>query len=586
MFTNNMLFSSFIRRFGRFGLLIVMLAFLFSLNTLGQDDKKKADEAKKQQDKAAKALADADKKQAKAERRYQKIRIFAQDKYNKDADFKDSVDDAYRGIRELHTRNAYEINMRPSNYKLVARDGEKVRFDHTLYDNPLAQDYVNRVGQSLIPANSNKLFAFKVLQNPVPEARALSTGTVYISTGYLSVIDNEAQLAYILAHEIAHIEFDHWFQDILVDYGTQPYIEKNEALKLFGKRLLGAIAGGMAQSGNFAVANVLKTYSINETFVWESVQEDEADIDAMKYMFGRNYDVTEIPKLYARMKQLTSDPRSQTGFIADPERILQRLSAFNTSSTQYSKAGSTAGAADLAATRDKKNSMTGARGIAKMLNETLAPEIKRKLEAGELLASSEKFQSVMAMVKRDNGIRAFQFDIFEMARNNLKDSIDIRGNDPSAYYYYGKVLKQTARNASEMSAALANLKQSIQLDKRQTIAEPYLFRALLRLVERNPNEAAMIANDLRTYVTIYQRENAGALPTNIEFIYDIMQDFEVFDYRAIPAMNTTDAQKPVYGTQLTGGQQSSQPLAENPLVITPTSIPLKEVGKPVKGKKP
>lgn len=564
----------------RYGLLVLMFIFLMLSSSFAQDDKKKTEEQKKQE-RAAKAEESSAKKQGKLERRYLKIRLFALDLYNTNPDFKDEVDDSYRGIRESHTRRAYEINMRPSNYKLITRDGEKVRFDHTLYDNPLAQDYVNRVGQSLVPASSKKLYAFKILQNPVPEARALSTGTVYISTGYLSVIDNEAQLAYILAHEIAHVEFDHWFQDILVNIGTTPYMEKKDAFKLFAKRVLQA---AVAQSQNIAVINVLKTYSIDETFFWESVQEDEADIESMKYMFGRNYDVREIPKLYERMKEMTADPRSQTGFIADPERIVERLAIFNSSSQQYTKETSTAGAADLSANRDKKHTLTGMRGIARMLHETLAPEIKKKLAAGELLASSEEFQSVMAMVKRDNGIRAFQFDMFEMARNNLSDSIGIRSNDPSAYYYYGKVLKQTARNASEMSAALANLMQAIQSDKRQTIAEPYLFRAMVRLAERNPSETAMIANDLRTYVTIYQRENAGELPANMDFIYDLMQDFDVMDYRATPAMNTADAQKPVFGSPTgAGGSAVQQPTATNPPVAI---APAPEAAKGPKAKKP
>jgi predicted Zn-dependent protease len=557
-----------------FFVLVISASFSF-----GQDDKKKTEDQKKQE-KITKAEDAAAKKQAKTERKYQKIRDFAQDLYNKDPDFKDGVDDTYRAIRETHTRNAYEINMRPSDQKLISRNGEKVRFDHTLYDNPLAQDYVNRVGQSLVPSNSKKLYTFRILQNPVPEARALSTGTVYISTGYLSVIDNEAQLAYILAHEIAHIEYDHWFQDVLVDQGTPPYKEKNKSL--FTK-VVEIVASNMARQ--YAVVNVLKTYSIDETFVWESVQEDEADIESMKYMFGRNYDVREIPKLYARMKELTHDSRSQTGFIADPDRIADRLAIFTSSSKQYEKATSTTGASSLSSAVTKNNTLTGARGIARMLNETMAPEIKRKLDAGELLASGEEFQSVMAMVKRDNGIRAFQFDIFEMARNNLSDSISIRSNDPLAFYYYGKVLKQTARNASEMSAALANLKESIRLDNnRQTIAEPYLFRALLRLVERNPNEAGLIVSDLRTYVTIYQRENAGALPSNIDFIYDLMQDFDVLDYRASPAMNTAEAQKPVYGSQPPNGQSTTpQTTVSNPAVVNtpaPTSTPKKPVKKP------
>lgn len=324
------------------------------------------------------------------------------------------------------------------------------------------------------------------------------------------------------------------------------------------------IARKLVQGSVFqvAVANVLKAYGIDETFEWESVQEDAADTEAMKYMFARNYDVREIPKLYERMKTLTSDPRSQTGFIADPNRIKERLEIFNASSQQFVKTDATVGTTDLKESRDKRLAMTGARGIARMLNETLAPEILKKLDAGELIASSEEFQSVMALVKRDNGIRAFQFDMFEMSRDNLEDSIGIRSNDPSAYYYYGKVLKQTARNSSEISEALQNLTQAIALDQRQTIAEPYLFRAMLRLGARNPNEAPMIMQDLRTYVSIYQRENSGVLPANMEFIYDFMQDLGVLDYRVTPAMNTAAAQTSVTGSRPTVGETNTLPKTE------------------------
>jgi predicted Zn-dependent protease len=560
---------------------IVLILTTFATTILfaqdSQDEKKKKEEQKKQE-KAAKAEQNAAKQQDKLERRYQKIRAFSLDKYNSDVDFKDSVDDRYREIRQNQTREAYEINMRPSNFKLVSKNGDKLLFDNTLYDNPLAQDYVNRLGQSLVPTSSKKLFAFKIIQDPVPQSRALSTGTVYISTGYLAIIDNEAQLAYILSHEIAHIEKDHWLDDVLVDVGTKPYMEKNEKLAMFGRYLL---KGALQGSSPILVANVLKAYGLDETFQWENVQEDEADLEAMKYMFQRNYDVREIPKLYERMKTITADSRSQTGFIADPDRIKQRLEIFNASSQQYIKSNTTVGAADLVDKKGKNLNLTGMRGIARMLNESMAPEIQKKLDAGELIASSEEFQSVMALVKRDNGIRAFQFDMFEMSRNNLEDSISIRSNDPSAYYYYGKVLKQTARNSTEISKALQNLTQAISLDQRQTIAEPYLFRAMLRLAERNPNEAALITQDLRTYVSIYQRENAGALPTNMEFIYDFMQDLGVLDYRATPAMNTAAAQSTVTGSRPTVGETVAPKTTVTTPIATATPTPA-----PKKGKKP
>jgi predicted Zn-dependent protease len=572
---------------GRFGSIVLTLVLFATLGVFAQDakqDEKKKKDEQKERERAAKAEKNADKEQARRERRYQRILTFANEQYRVDPNFKDAVDDRYRKVQQDHTRTAYDINMRQSNLKLVSRDGEKLRFDNTLYDNPLAQDYVNRLGQSLVPRSSKKLYAIRIIQNPVPESRALSSGTIYISTGYLSIIDNEAQLAYILSHEIAHVEKNHWFDDILVDVGTASYSEKHEKGITF-LRGIATVLGGVTQ---VAVTNVLKAYGFDETFQWENVQEDEADIEAMKFMFERNYDVREIPKLYARMQTMTSDPRSQTGFIANPERIKERLQIFNSSSQAYQKAGAVVGAVNLSENRekDKKLALTGMRGIARMLNETMAPDIQKKLDMGELIASTEEFQSAMALVKRDNGIRAFQFDMFEMARNNLEDSIGIRSSDPSAFYFYGKVLKQTARNSSEIAKALTNLTEAIRLDKRQTIAEPYLFRAMLRLAERNSNEAQLITQDLRTYVTIFQRENAGTLPANMEFIYDFMQDLGVLDYRATPAMNTALAPSSIVGSRPAIGESAvNTPI--NPVEIAPMPTPSpKQTKSGAKSKKP
>ncbi|MFN0140756.1 MAG: M48 family metalloprotease [Pyrinomonadaceae bacterium] len=558
----------------------IIVAFLFLAivpMSFGQDDKKKAEEQKKQEENAAKQANKLAKKQDKDERRYQKIRDFSQNLYDTDPEFKELVDFQYRLTRKAHTERAYVVNTRIPTMKLFRQEGEKLYFDETLYANPMAQDFVNRVGQSLIPRESSRLYAFKIIQNPVPDASALSTGTIYITTGYLSLIDNEAQLAYILGHEIAHIEKDHWLQDFLVLQGAEPFAKKNPLRVLWWG--LKDVKDAFLDPTTILLDAKLK--NISSSLDWQPFQEDEADRESLKYMFDRNYDVREIPKLYEKMRSVTSDPRSQTGFIANPQRMIARLSNFQALLPTFTKAGATVGAVDLSE-KSATASKTGARGIARMLNEVMAPDIQRKLENSELMASSEEFQSTMALVKRDNGLRALQFDMFGLARSNLQDSLSIRSNDPFAYYYYGKALKLTARNASEMSAALQNLTLSINADKRQTIAEPYLFRAMLRLGERNPNEAASIANDLRKYVEIYQRENAGALPPNMEFVYDFMQDLEVLDYRASPANNTADAPRAVYGSQPPNGQTSSTPVSSPAAVATPApaASPKKPVKKP------
>lgn len=405
----------------------------------------------------------------------------------------------------------------------------------------------------------------------------MSTGTVYISTGYLAAVDNEAQLAYILGHEISHVEKEHWFDDALVSLGAQAYQESKARRVAIISTVIGVVGGGIAGGGDGAIAGAYVAIALAPTVSklfspgvvnWEKVQEDEADIESMRYMFNRNYDVREVPKFYERMATMTADPRAHTGFIAAPDRVKERLSAYNSASAQFVKSGALVGSINVAENRkaftgggDKGKNLppTGARGIARMLNETLAPDIQKKLDAGELIAGEPEFSNVMALIKRDNGIRAFQFDMFQMARTNLEDSIANRSSDPSAYYYYGKVLKQTARNPTEISKALENLSQAVLLDHRQTIAEPYLYRAMLRLTERNPNEISSIINDLKTYVTIYQRENAGTLPPNMEFIYDFMQDMGATTYRATPAMNV--ATKDIDPIRVAGG--GSQPAAQN-----------------------
>src|SRR6185503_4036188 len=101
----------------------------------------------------------------------------------------------------------------------VVHDGDRLRLHTGLYDNKLFGDYINRVGQKVVPAGSDKLFAFRLVADPTPLAYTLSTGTIYISTGLVSLLDNEAQLAYVLAHEMAHVQLDHCRQKVMLDCG-------------------------------------------------------------------------------------------------------------------------------------------------------------------------------------------------------------------------------------------------------------------------------------------------------------------------------------------------------------------------------
>lgn len=79
------------------------------------------------------------------------------------------------------------------------------------YDDKPLQDYVNRIGQSLV-ANTehpDTRFTFTVLDNPNINAFATPGGFIYVNRGLMAYLDGEAELAGVLGHEIAHVTQDH-----------------------------------------------------------------------------------------------------------------------------------------------------------------------------------------------------------------------------------------------------------------------------------------------------------------------------------------------------------------------------------------
>jgi hypothetical protein len=145
----------------------------------------------------------------------------------------------------------------------------------------------------------------------------------------------------------------------------------------------------------------------------------------------------------------------------------------------------------------------------------------------------------MAELKRDNGVRAYYYDMFRMARENLEESLRIRNNDPFAHFYYGKVLKLTARNASEKSRAMAEFRRAIDLDVRKVLPEARLNRALAMMENKDPAQMPEIVSSLKEYVNLYQRIHGGGLPPNMDVIYDYMQEAGEIGWSAPPVTNVS-----------------------------------------------
>jgi predicted Zn-dependent protease len=417
------------------------------------------------------------------------------------------IEDAWNGRRKADLDEAYSYN-RTATWAISDNpvgDGNRDPKTIRLYNNPMMQMYVNSIGQRLIPKNSPNLYTFRIVLYPLPQASSLSTGSIYITTGLLSMLDSEAQLSYILAHEIAHVEQKHEYnrtRDEVLESELNKEKEaknaQNKALITAGAGLLGGLVGGAAKGLTGAITGVaigaIGGYIASDAFLhsgvretnWNLEQENEADALGTKYMLDQNYDAREIPRLYASLDRMVSkDSRVGLSFLGDPRRVKERSGH-----------------------------------IQELLNGPMKEQLT-KIKSGGAVGSGTEFPVLLAAAKRDNAIMAMQYDLFAMAQANLEDALVQRSNDPSVHFQLSRVLTMTARTPETRHDAVQHIQDALKLDSaRGYIPDLHLEMAMSLLMQGNSADKDQIIGELKTYVALYERDNSGGLPGNMSAIVD------------------------------------------------------------------
>lgn len=534
----------------------IVLTVAFAGSAQAQNNKsQKNDEAKLREREKAKAEKDA--------KRYDKLKSFATNLYQTDVDFREEVDDHYADIQREHSAKAFDNNIATPARPTVVHDGDRLRLQNGLYDNKMVSDYINRVGQHLVPSDSDKLFAFRLVAHPVPFAETLSTGTIYVSTGLVSLLDNEAQLAYVLAHEMAHVQMDHWKLKSMLSLAEDDFIRKEGAKRrLIGLGIGAAIgvAAGAATGGDasrMAGAAVLGggigmsiagAWGNALSLDWDTVQENEADDMAFKAILKQSYDVREVPKLYASLQAaVKQDQRVGLGFIGNRRRTAERLA-------------------------NADETINGLRS-----------ELDAK--QGKLTITQPDFVRVMSVLKRDNGILSFYHDMFQLAKSNLEYARTNRPNDPSAHYYFGKVMKLVGRTDEDRKLADEAFQRAIQFDQRERNFGAHFYRALALIDQKKPELNPEIARELQAYMMASMRfasdeaAFANALPANLDDLYDYLTEAGEVRWRPIVPENLrqavtqvgVEAQKPESPLNKVTTPAKPTPAPPAP---KPTSVPL------------
>lgn len=176
---------------------------------------------------------------------------------------------------------------------------QEVERSAKVVDDPVIAEYVNRIGQNIVRNSDAKVpFTIKVLDAEEVNAFALPGGFFFVNTGLILRAESEAELAGVMAHEIAHVAARHGTRQAtrgqLVNIASIPLI------------FMGGWAGyGVRQAASLAIP--IGFLSFSRGF------ESEADLLGLQYLYKTGYDPTAFVDFFEKIQ---SDEKRKPGTMA------------------------------------------------------------------------------------------------------------------------------------------------------------------------------------------------------------------------------------------------------------------------------
>lgn len=211
----------------------------------------------------------------------------------------------------------FNLYSRQQDVELGREAAAQVRKQYQVAQSPELQAYVRRIGQKLAstPAAGDFPYTFTVLNDPSVNAAALPGGPVFVNSGLISAVDSEAELAAVIAHEIAHVELRH---------GT------SQVSKATIIQLPATIAG--AALGQGATAQIVQAglgVGLNGLFLSYSREaESEADALGVRIMSQAGYDPMAMARFFNTLE--ASGGRRGPQFLSSHPNPGNRAAAIQT----------------------------------------------------------------------------------------------------------------------------------------------------------------------------------------------------------------------------------------------------------------
>jgi beta-barrel assembly-enhancing protease len=196
--------------------------------------------------------------------------------------------------------------------------------------NPLLQDYIEKLGQKLVRVNNLHdqpyTYNFTVVDTPTINAFALPAGKIFMTAPIIAMADSEAELAGILGHEIGHVVARHTAERM--------YVAKKEQGKTWLMGGTGAVLGGAAgfllskklcKPDDTACKAKLTVYGagggagagllVQKYSFMQNSQEDELESDRVGFRYAVNagYHPDKVGDFFKKLKAMEDQSKKKQG---------------------------------------------------------------------------------------------------------------------------------------------------------------------------------------------------------------------------------------------------------------------------------
>ena len=319
-----------------------------------------------------------------------------------------------------------------------------------IYQDQALEDYLNQIAVKLQSEPADLKIRVKVIKDTHLNAFAYPNGTIYINSGLLARMDNEAQLAAVLAHEIAHCTQRHALRALRM--------AKDQPAFLRAVQHALSKTGGLQDIARFmGISGAIATFSghIREL-------EAEADQVGIELMAEAGYDPREALYIFDQMVSEMEQEGIEEPVFGSHPTVSQRVAH---------------------------------------LQDLIDAQHPQK---GSAAQNSKKFLANLARLFLNNAELDIRQGRFQLARLLVEKHLRIQPDDSRAYFLLGEIYRQR-QQADDMLKALTYYNRAVRLDPsfaaaykgiglihykegRRTLAGKF-FKSCIQLAPNSPDRA-------------------------------------------------------------------------------------------------